>query len=418
MALLQGVAESVVLGCGRSLALAGTAAFLCCACSHLDPYAAPGSVGPGADDRRRVLAPLPIAAPDYRDMRYVSALHDELERVDEHRLRLQAIVIKIGSERDLYDAALWLTVPLLAFSPAPKDVTRGAAVLGAGYAWLESRPKELVPIYERAIGELTCLMVAYSPYLYTNKDFGALAASGHTSQRYADLLEAIKAFEKHTAEFIGTVRVRAPADIENVVCADMRSPECAVRKQVRTATTPGNQPQIDRYRDYTGARASAASEEARNLAMLEDHILHTVAQELSTSAHLALGAAGARARAAQPPAIAFDTFLKRPPSAPPATDQTATTQSGAYTERPGAGLPRIAASGKSSADLRAKADEADRTLADARRAAQAFIAKHQARIEQSRKVAQAFCTPYLPAVTDAAAPSPELPSSRQDWLER
>jgi len=171
---------------------AGALFCLCiAACSHMNPYETPWQERPDRADNRRILAPSAIAAPDYRDTRYVSTMHEELERVDEHRMRLQGIIGKIGSERDFYDAALWLTVPLVAFSPAPKDVTRGAAVLGAGYAWLNARPKEQVPILEHAVGALTCLMVAYSPYLYTNRDFGELVPERLHSRRYDDLLLAI-----------------------------------------------------------------------------------------------------------------------------------------------------------------------------------------------------------------------------------
>jgi hypothetical protein len=402
-------------------ALVCVAAMCLCAaaCSHLDPYETTGPKRPGADDRRRVLPPSAIAEPDERGTRYVSAMHEALERVDADRVGLQGLIARIGTERNVYDAALWLTLPLVAFDPAPKDMVKAAAVLGAGYAYLNARPKEQVPIFESAIAQLTCLMIAYSPYLYTDKDFGELAPDGRHSRRYDRLVEATAQFESATGRFIDAVPVIQPST-PPIQCDADDSPDCAARRKLRARTRPGNQRQIDLYRNLAGRRIEEAGEETSALATLEDRILRRAPFELSVRAHQVMDAARRSQYAVQAPPLAADAFINGHAVAgqPAAPGGAATAQSGRRTPRIGTGLPVPAGAGAALRNLRERADAADRDLAHARREAQVFVAAHDARLADARSAAREHCGPSAPAAAGAATQDGRAEPARVVPLER
>lgn len=387
----------------RRWMLAGAATTCLCtgACSHVDPYGMSSQVRPAPDDPRRILAPSAIAAPDYRGVRYVSTMQDALERVDERRMDIQDEIGRVGTERDLYDAALWLAVPLLAFSPAPRDVTKGAALLGAGYGYLNTRPKEQVSILYDAMGRLTCLMVDYTPYLYTTQDFGELGTGGRYSRRHDELVEAIGKFEAQAGAFLDAVPVhRAVTDTTGVNCAYKFSAACEERRKNQARTTPGNQSQIDMVRDYVERQAEDANEEVRDLEAIEDRILRQAPNELRTRAAFPLAAAGRLLHEARPALAAPGTIIGARDAAPLTT--TGAAQSGRRPARIGTALPPLAADNRRVRTLRTSADEAARRLADTRRAAQGFIATHETRIESSRRIAREYCALY-PAAGAAAA---------------
>jgi len=202
-----------------------------------------------------------------------------------------------------------------------------------------------------------------------------------------------------------------------VSCASEPSPECAERRRRRATTTPGNQGQIERYRDQVAQRAQAASDDAAALAAVEDRILRAAPFELAARAHLIIARAGERERAAQPPPIAFGALVKVSPAQAGAGGGTATAQSGERTPRLGTGLPALRAPDAASRALRDDADAAARRLAEARRAAQAFMAAHGERLAAAKGVAQDYCTRYAtPAetVANAAAAPAAAPGAGTD----
>lgn len=401
----------------RRWMLAGAATACLCtgACSHLDPYGTSSQARPAHDDRRRILAPSGIAAPDDRGVRYVSTMQDALERVDEYRLVMQDQIRRVGSERDLYDAALWLAVPLLAFSPAPRDVTKGAALLGAGYGYLNTRPKEQVPILYDAIGRLTCLMVDYTPYLYTTRDFGELEPGGLYSRRHAELVDAIRSFEMQAGAFLDAVPLEPPrTDTANLHCANKFSAACEERRKAHATSTPGNQSKIDDVRDYIERQAGDADAEATALAKLENRILYGAPVELREKADFVRAAAGRAAYDARPALVAPDTLLGARAGTPAAS--AAAAHIGRRT-RTGAGLPPLAARNDMVRALRTGAEVAARRLADARRTAQAFMAVHEERVAASARVSRQYCAQYVLAVPGAAAAGAG-DGSRSEPLER
>lgn len=393
----------------RRWILAGAAIACLCtgACSHVDPYGISSRARPAPDDRRRILAPSGIAAPDYRGVRYVSRMYEELERVDERRMAIQDEIGRIGSERDLYDAALWLAVPLLAFSPSPKDVTKGAALLGAGYGYLNTRPREQVPILYDAMGRLTCLMVEYTAYLYTTQNFGELGTGGRYSRRHDELVDAITTFEAQAGAFLDAVPVhRAVTDTTGVKCAYKFSAACEERRKNQARTTPGNQSQIDMVRDYVTRQAEDANEEVLDLEAIEDRILRQAPHELGARAAFPLAAAGRLMHEARPALAAPGTVIGTLDTAPLGA-ATATAQSGRHAARIGTALPPLVADNDTARALRTSADVAARRLADTRRAAQGFIATHKAGVESSRRIARKYCASY--PVADTTAPGAGTP---------
>lgn len=398
----------------RPRALCGAIALLCAcvaACSHLDPYEQTGRAPAHRHDPRRVLAPTDIAEPDQRQQQYVSTMHAELERVDEHRLRIHAIVGKIGSERDFYTAALWLAVPMVAFSPAPRDLAKALAVLGAGYGFLNSQPREQVPTLLNNVGQLTCLMVQYSPYLYTNQDFGPLGVDGRYSERYDTLVNAIAYFEKHATRFIRAVPV-VVANNGGVNCADPGSDDCAMREKLRHhRSSYGNLSTITDYATYVARRIDAASAQRDALALAEDAILRTAPVDLSFNVHLIINPAEQRLQAMRPRLVAPDTLLT--PGAKPSSGGTATAQSRARSAHFDGRPPVLRGLSKANLELRDAADDADRELSEALRKAQAFMTVHEGRLARAAVLRADYCAAYgAPQAAGIAAPS-GIPSSTE-----
>lgn len=391
------------------------------ACSHMNPYENAEQVPPTPDDNRRVLAPSHIAGPDISGVRYVSTMHEQLERVDVHRVRLQGIIGKIGSEREFYDAALWLAVPLIAFSPAPQDVAKGAAVLGAGYGFLNTRPKEQVPILQNAVGQLTCLMIEYSPFVYTNKDFGEQSLDGGYSKRLEALSTAIENFEKSTSELIRSVPVIAPA-VKSVACASDPdpSPDCDARTRAKKRTTAiGNQAEIDRYVREVRERAGAAHQQMEELAVIEDRILRFAPLELGVRSQLIVASIGQRQEAVRPVLIAPDTLFGASREGVKAPAGGATAQSGhkASAIQAAAGLPLLRGLNKENKALQSQADDADRTLSVQRRLARAFIAAYRDRVDKSQVLKRRYCTEFAADPRPLAERRSSEPSSDESKLE-
>lgn len=382
------------------------------ACSHMNPYANPELVAPNKYDVRRVLGPTEISNPDYRDLRYVSTMPIELERIDEHRVRLHAIIAKIGSERDVYDAALWLAIPLVAFRPSQSALVQGAAVLGAGYGYLSTRPKEQVPILQGTVGELTCLMVDYSPYVYTTADFGELAPKLDYSMRQKELADAIENFDLQTKNLIRAVPLRATTIIDGKSgCAENGTAECDERKKIRRKSIPGNEAEIHGFLTYTSDQINDSDKELRTLASVEDAILRTAPRRVAEKSQFVLMDAWQRQEAVRRPPTAPDAIsAAAPPLAPPPAPRAGAQSREIARSRHDSGLPPLRRLSKENRTLLQVADDADRTLSAKRRAARTFMESHQERIFQSKQIRGQYCQKFadnsLPqASANTAAPS-------------
>lgn len=394
----------------RPRAMRGGIAILCAcvaACSHLDPSEHTGRAHP--NDPRRVMPPTVIAQPDQRQQQYVSTLHAELERVDEHRVRMQAIIGQIGSERDFYTAALWLAVPMVAFSPAPKDVAKALAVLGAGYAFLNTRPKQQVPTLQDTVGQLTCLMVKYSPYLYTTQDFGRFGVDGLHSERYDNLVDATAHFEKQSARFIRAVPVIVPKD-GGVNCAEHGTDDCAVREKLRRQRSrSGNVSTISDYTTYVARRIDDANRELDALALVEDAILRTAPFELSARAHLVIASAAQRLEAMRPRLVAPDAVIT--PGGKESAGGAAPAQSRTRVSHFEAQAPMLRGLSKENRELRDDADDADRDLSEALRKARAFMTAHEGRLARATILQADYCAAYGARQAAAVAAPPGTPAS-------
>lgn len=326
-------------------------------CSHLDPYEAP-TAAEGATSRKpyqTVFEPGKSSseagiAEAVRASGNEPHMYAAMLRTDEQRVRLLEIVRHIGGERDFYDAALWMTLPLAAFQPQAKDIRRAAAVLGAGYGYLSMQPKERVPMYLAGVKELTCLMASYSRFLYPRSDIDRLYGQELTrketrragtagevttiwssseiserkevqeaegawevvrvvERRESRLAQAIVAFQKKTIALQSVVAI-TPDKTTLATCAgDSHTYECEQKRKILQKPIPGNRKDWVEFLAYGQAQMEKAAQVRRQLDTVVDSIRSEAPSQLNLRTQLVLGNLGKELDGIRPAPKSFAAAL-------------------------------------------------------------------------------------------------------------
>lgn len=371
---------------------------LTAACSHLNPYEDPGKKIPQAAMFSERPQELPVAA-----QYVISPMWKALERTDAHRVRLHGLIAQIGSERDAYDAALWfVAVPLLAAHPSPKAVAGTAVLFANWFNTLDRRPKDLVPRLQRGVKELSCLRMAYTPYLFTAQEYGfgridVVSVSYHTGELKAAILD----YQAKSAAFVAAIKPVAGSR-GTVTCATGKSADCDERyRHKRVSGTSGNRSQIEAYAAYSKVQADKAWKVALQAQNLDDRIQSGAPHEVDVQTHMILEGMGADLEAGRAPLLAADKILAAIGKS--ASDiKTAIGQSGRKAVPDSILPPQLEANNQASQELKPLVDEAERKMNNALRTAEAFLNKFSERKVASDRMLRERCGAVVVAADTGA----------------
>ena len=248
-------------------------------CSHLNPYENAADVKASPRDIQRLLPELPAAEPADPAPVFVGSLPQALDDVDVLRRALIQTSSNMSSERSFYDAALWTIAPYLLYRAVTADagsqdakntLVGGASILGAGYGFLNSRPKEYEQIYVVATDRLACLMVSYSKYLYTKDEMDPYP--GWPPNLQMDLLTKAVSDYRDAAYAVSRAVVQTAGKSSSAKCAVDNRADCSARKSALDGSPPDHRKPALQVQDDADRQADAAEETLTKLRQLIDLI--------------------------------------------------------------------------------------------------------------------------------------------------
>lgn len=203
-----------------------------CGCTHMNPYEYADQAKQAPNDVRRLLPPLSASQSELKEPVYQGNLRRRMGDADDLRLAMQLTLQQLQNERAVYDGAFWVVAPYLVYNPAPGNLLKAAAAFGGGYAFLNSRPKDMARLYQKGVAELDCLIEEYRPYLYSVGDYATLSDLSDT------LHTAVGNYQRDAADVsAGISDIVLPGSA--VICASARSAECAERRRALGAGSGG-----------------------------------------------------------------------------------------------------------------------------------------------------------------------------------
>lgn len=230
-----------------------------------------------------------------------------MNEVDTLRRALIQTTVDMSNERANYDAALWILTPAMLYSAATasggisqglkNNLVLATAALGAGYGFLNSRPKEYEQFYSQGAKQLACLMVDYSRFLYKTDEVDISSSRAVSTappipaiqdfsgaQRIflqeTKLKQAILDYEKNVNKVVQSLLKTKPLP-EGHGCAMPTGTDCRRRQSVLVhSPLPENIQSASEIRDITDQQLHDAKVELSNLQNLVDNIQHEAAMEL------------------------------------------------------------------------------------------------------------------------------------------
>ena len=398
-------------------------------CSHLDPYEVPKAEGAAS---RKIFQGVFEPAESSSETGIAEAVYASgnephmyaaMLRTDGQRVRLLEIVRQIGGERDFYDAALWMTLPLAAFQPQAKDIRRAAAVLGAGYGYLSMQPKERVPMYLAGVKDLTCLMASYSRFLYPRNDIDRLYGQEFTlketrgegsaaeittrwnsreiserkkvlktngawevvrvvERRETRLAQAMLVFQQKTIALQSVAAITSDKTTSANCAGESHTYECEQKRKILQKPIPGNRKDWVEFLAYGQAQVEKAAPLRRQLDAVFDSIRNEAPSQLNLRTQLVLGNLGKELDGIRPSPKSFAAALdalekevKESVAKGIAVGQSTSRQTSSTQPR----LPILMLNDVRGISARTELELARLELEQAMEAAQGFIEIHEAR---------------------------------------
>ncbi|AXQ29394.1 hypothetical protein D0B54_12135 [Solimonas sp. K1W22B-7] len=271
-------------------------------CSYLDPYKNVQVATDNPNDVRRLLPPMESAsgpAPSF-----VGTLPAALEQADARRRGLLQSALSMSNERAAYDALVWTLTPYLLYRAITSDggatrvLTGGAAVLGAGYGFLNARPKEYEQIHQDGAARIGCLMLSYTRYLYTTDEYQT--ASGTPFAKLADDLELAINEYSNAADDVVRSASNLPRPESKTSCALGGSSDCRARQAVRDGRAPDRERLASTISGRSALQIANAEKKLTALRGLLEQVDRKAAENLSLESQNLMKLVEAELRAKRP----------------------------------------------------------------------------------------------------------------------